>query len=266
MSRSAEKTNSPALSVVLMVKNEEANLPRALASVGFADEIIVADTDSTDNTVEIAEKAGATIINLEWKGFGPTKGEALSQAKGRWILSLDADEEVTPELAAQLGKVANGGEGGPVAYRLTRQANFLGRWIRHSGWFPDHVVRFYRNGHARVTDDPVHERIVADGEVGTLTGILRHYTDPTIDHYLEKMRRYARLSAEQLFAQGRHAHWTDLVVRPVWQFVKMYLLKCGFLDGWQGFVLARYSAVHVFTKYAILKALSSAESTPEIGN
>jgi len=247
----------PRLSVVLMVKNEAANLPRALQSAKFADEVIVADTGSTDNTIQLAREFGAKVIHCAWRGFGPTKAEALSHATGQWVLSLDADEEVTPELAEQIRRVADDPEGEYAAYRLTRQANFLGRWIRHSGWFPDYIVRLYRNGCARVTDEPVHEKIIARGKVGTLSGILRHYTDPTIDHYLEKMKVYTRLSAEGLYAKGRRARWWDLIVRPPAMFLKMFVFKRGFLDGWQGLVLAFFSSVHVFTKYAHLKALSA---------
>jgi glycosyltransferase involved in cell wall biosynthesis len=248
-------TNRPRLSVVLIARNEATNLPRALASVNFADEIIVADTGSTDDTAMVARQAGARVIHCAFRGFGPTKAEALSHATGEWILSLDADEEVTPELAEQIRAVLDDTSAEFVAYRLTRQANFLGRWIRHSGWFPDYVLRFFRNGRARVTDDLVHESIIADGRVGTLPGILRHYTDPTIDHYLEKMREYTALAAQQLHLQGRRCHWWDLAVRPPWMFLRMYFLKLGFLDGWQGLVLAVFSSVHVFTKYARLKSL-----------
>jgi len=246
----------PRLSIVLMVKNEAANLPRALGSAGFADEIIVVDTGSTDNTVEIAEKSGAKIVHCTWRGFGPTKAEALAHATGEWVLSLDADEEITPDLAAQLQQLVADPETGFAAYRLTRQANFLGRWMKHSGWFPDYVVRLYRNGQAKVTEDAVHERIVAFGAVGTLSGILRHYTDPTLDHYLDKMKLYARLSAEDLHKKGRRFHWLDLLVRPPVMFLKTYIIKRGFLDSWQGLVLAFFSSIHVFTKYAWLKSLS----------
>ena len=238
-----------------MARNEAANLPRALASVQFADEVIVGDTGSTDNTAEIARQLGARVVSCTWRGFGPTKAEALSHATGDWVLSLDADEEVTAELAEQIRAVVADESNKFIAYRLTRQANFLGRWIRHSGWYPDFVLRLYRSGRAHVTDDLVHERIVADGKIGTLAGLLRHYTDPTIDHYLEKMREYTQLSAEQLHAAGRRCRWWDLVLRSPFMFVKMYIVKLGFLDGWQGFLLAFFSSVHVFTKYARLKSL-----------
>jgi len=251
------KNNQPRLSIVLMVKNEAANLPRALHSADFADEIVVADTGSTDNTVKIAEKSGAKIVHCTWRGFGPTKAEALAHASGEWVLSLDADEELTPDLAAQIQQVIADPYNRYAAFRLSRQANFLGRWIKHSGWYPDYVLRLYRNGQAKVTEDAVHERIVTSGEAGTLPGILRHHTDPTIDHYLGKMQLYARLSAEDLHCKGRRFRWTDLLVRPPVMFLKTYVIKCGFLDGWQGLALAFFSSVHVFTKYVWLKSLSS---------
>ena len=245
------------LSVVLMVKNEAANLLRAQKSVGFADEIIVADTGSTDDTVRIAEQFGAKVIQCDWSGFGPTKAKALSHAAGEWILSLDADEEISLELAEDIRGVVHDSGNTFAAYRLSRQSNFLGRWMRHSGWFPDYVTRLYRRGRARMSDNKVHEKIIPDGEVGTLPGLLLHYTDPTIDHYLEKMRVYSRLSAEELHAAGRRCRWWDLAVRPPFMFVKTYVFKLGFLDSWQGLALAFYSAVHVFTKYARLKSLSA---------
>jgi glycosyltransferase involved in cell wall biosynthesis len=249
--------NPQRLSVVLMVKNEAANLPRALRSVAFADEIIVADTGSTDETVQIARELGAKVISCAWSGFGPTKAQALAQAAGAWVLSLDADEELTPELAAKIRDVVTGVDQEHAAFRINRQSNFLGRWLRHSGWFPDYVTRLYRRGQARMSDQAVHEKIIPDGTVGTLSGLLLHYTDPTVGHYLDKMKLYARLSAEELFASGRRCRWSDLVLRPPFMLLKTYVFKCGFLDGWQGFVLAVFSAVHVFSKYAWLKSLSA---------
>lgn len=248
---------TPRLSVVLMVKNEAANLLRALKSVEFADEIIAADTGSTDDTIRIAEQFGAKVIHFDWSGFGPTKAKALSHAAGEWILSLDADEEISPELAADIRGVVHDSGNTFAAYRLSRQSNFLGRWMKHSGWFPDYVTRLYRRGRARMSDNAVHEKIIPDGEVGTLPGLLLHYTDPTIDHYLEKMRVYSRLSAEELHAAGRRCRWWDLALRPPFMFVKTYVFKLGFLDSWQGLVLAFFSAVHVFTKYARLRAFRS---------
>lgn len=245
------------LSVVLLVKNEADNLPRALKSVAFADEIIVADTGSTDDTVQVARGLGAKVVLCAWSGFGPTKAQALTHAAGMWVLSLDADEEVTSELAGEIRGVINRAGQGHVAFRLNRQSNFLGRWMRHSGWYPDFVTRLYRRGQARMSDNIVHEKIVADGSVGILSGLLLHHTDPTIDHYLDKMKLYTRLSAEELFVTGRRCRWWDLVMRPPFMLLKTYVFKCGFLDGWQGFVLAVFSAVHVFGKYAWLKSLSA---------
>ena len=243
--------------MVFIVKNEANNLPRALKSVNFADEIIVADTGSTDNTVQIAEKLGARVVYCSWSGFGPTKAAALAHATGAWVLSLDADEELTAELADEIRGVVNSAGQKHVAFRINRQSYFLGRWMRHSGWYPDYVVRLFRRGHARMSDHLVHETIIPDGDVGTLNGLLLHHTDSTIDHYLNKMQTYTRLSAQELQAQGRQCHWWDLVLRPPFMLLKTYVFKCGFLDGWQGLVLAVFSAVHVFTKYAWVKALST---------
>jgi glycosyltransferase involved in cell wall biosynthesis len=251
------KMTNPRLSVVFMVKNEAENLPRALRAVDFADEIIVADTGSTDETVHIAQNCGARIVQCRWQGFGPTKAAALAQAGGGWVLSLDADEVVTPELAAEIQRVVQGADKKIVAYRLNRQSNFLGRWMRHSGWFPDYVTRLYRRGRARMSDHVIHEKIMVDGPTATLRGRLLHYTDPTLDHYLDKLQTYTRLAAQELSRAGRRCRWSDLILRPPFMFIKTYVLRCGFLDGWQGLVLAFFSAVHVFTKYARLKSLSA---------
>lgn len=257
MDKKQKNDTAPRLSVVLMVKNEADNLLRALHSVKFAEEIIVADTGSTDDTIRIAEGFGAKVIQCTWRGFGPTKAEALGHATGEWVLSLDADEEVTAELAEDIRRVVRDPGHDFVAYRLSRQSNFLGRWLRHSGWFPDYVTRLYRRGGARMSNHAVHESIIPEGRVGTLSGLLLHYTDPTIDHYMEKMKTYTRLSAEELSAAGQQCRWWDLLLRPPFMFVKTYVVKCGFLDGWQGLVLAYFSAIHVFTKYARLKSLSA---------
>ncbi len=243
------------LSVVIMVKDEETNLPRTLASVQFADEVIVADTGSTDRTIEIAESAGARVVRCHWRGFGPTKAEALLHASGEWILSLDADEVVSSELAASIRTAIAADDSPYVAYKLDRHSNFLGRWMKHSGWYPDYVTRLFRKGRAKMSEKAVHESLSASGAVGRLAGRLLHYTDPTVDHYLTKMKLYTRLSARELFEQGRKCRWTDLPIRPAIMFLKTYIVKQGFRDGWQGFVLAMFSSMHVFTKYARLRAL-----------
>jgi len=260
MAADNDKNIRPRLSVVLMVKNEAANLPRALGAVKWADEIIVADTGSTDDTVEVAEKLGARVVHCAWRGFGATRAAALKHAGGDWVLTVDADEVISPELAEEIRRVVSQPDTKFVAYRLPFLTNFLGRWIRHSGWHPEYHVRLYRHGRAHFNADAVHEKIITDGSVGSLSGLIYHYTDPTIGHYLAKMDLYTRLSAERLHASGRRCRWWDLLVRPPFMFLKMYILQRGFLDGWQGLVLAFFSSMHVLTKYAQLKVLSTGET------
>lgn len=243
------------LSLTVITKNEAINLERCLKSVPFADEIVVVDSQSTDGTRDIARKYTDKVLNLPWEGFGKAKQAALSNATGEWVLSLDADEVLDDELAYQIDHALNQ-NGAVTGYRLNRISNFLGRWIHHSGWYPDRVVRLGRRTSMSVTPDVVHERISIDGIVSELSGHILHYTDPDWPHYVQKLQRYAELSAQQLHSHGRRASVWDLCVRPPYQFARMYLLQAGFLDGAPGLLLAGGSAFHVFAKYARLWELS----------
>jgi glycosyltransferase involved in cell wall biosynthesis len=240
----------PTLSVILITKNEANNLRRALDSVRFADEIIINDSGSTDATLEIAQKYGCRIIQSEFLGFGAAKQVALDQAKSDWVLSLDADEEIDPLLASAIKQaVTNADYNG---YNLNRKSQFLGRWMLHSGWYPDYLLRLFRRNCGRFTGDSVHERIEIDGVLGKLEGHILHYTDPDIGHYLEKLNRYTTLSADTLHEQGKRFKTLDVVLKPPATFVKMYILRSGFRDGIQGLLLALLSSFHVLCKYAKL--------------
>jgi glycosyltransferase involved in cell wall biosynthesis len=238
------------LSVIIITKNEEKNLPRCLEAVKFADEIVVYDSGSTDRTLAIAREFGCKTISTQFAGFGAAKQAALDAATGEWVLSIDADEEVDAELRESvLRAIASGNHEG---YLLNRKSQFLGRWIMHSGWYPDRILRLFKREQARFTESKVHERVVVEGSIGTVTGHILHYTDPTIAHYLGKLDRYTSYSADTMQKEGKAFHWWYLVLKPVAIWLKMYVLKLGFLDGGQGFVLAALSAFHVFCKYAKL--------------
>ncbi|MDX3904406.1 MAG: glycosyltransferase family 2 protein [Pigmentiphaga sp.] len=239
------------LSVIIITRNEARNLAECLESVRFADEIVVVDSGSTDDTVDIARRHGARVeITTDWPGFGPQKNRALDLATGDWVLSLDADERVTPELAAAIGQALRS----PAhdAYDMPRLSSFCGRFIRHSGWWPDRVLRLFRRGTARFTDDLVHEKVVAGGSVGHLTPHLLHYTYPDLDSAIAKMNRYSSDSARALRARGRHATIGTAIGHGAWTFVRLYLFKRGFLDGRHGFVLAVTAAAGSFYRYAKL--------------
>ncbi len=250
------------LSVVIITKNEEANLGRCLESVAFADEIIVVDSQSTDRTLEIASAHNARICQTEWHGFGPAKRLGVGLATQEWVLSIDADEAVTPELAAEIRSIVvsrdphNG-------FIVKRRTNFLGRWIHYCGWYPDPVLRLFRRAHGNVNEAVVHEAVEVDGEVGRLNGELLHYSYPTMELYLAKSNVYTTLGAQEAFRRGRRARWYDLVFRPIVSFITHYLVRQGFRDGIEGLIISVMSSVAVFTKYAKLRHLGRNEATKQ---
>ncbi len=243
------------LSVVIITLNEEANLPRCLESVKWADEIVLVDSGSADNTLEIARGYGAVIHSLEWRGFGPAKREGVAKASGEWVLSIDADEEVSPELAAEI-RGAMGSNDNVSGYFIPRRTQFLGRWIYHCGWYPDPVLRLFRKADGDFDDEPVHEQVVLRGGSGRLNHDLWHYSYPTLDSYFDKFNRYTSLASERAFKQGRTAGAWDILARPLACFVKHYFLKRGFLDGLEGLIISVLSSCYVFTKYAKLRDLA----------
>lgn len=238
------------LSVIIITKDEEKNLRRCLESVRFADEIVVNDSGSRDKTLEIAVEFGCKIINTDFAGFGAAKQMALERASGEWVLSIDADEEINDELRKEIISCIERGD--HDGWLINRKSQFLGRWILHSGWYPDHILRLFRRDKARFTASDVHEKVEVNGTVGEIGGHILHYTDPSISHYLTKLDRYTALSAKMLFEAEKKFHWHYLIVKPIAIWVKMYILKRGFLDGMAGFILASLSSFHVFCKYAKL--------------
>ncbi len=250
----------PMLSVAIVTLNEERNLARTLASLSFANEIIVVDSGSTDRTVEIAQSFGAKVTVRPWPGFAAQKNFAIQQCSGDWILSLDADEELSPGLAQELSVLLPTNP--PLdAYFIKRRNLFLGRWIRHGGYYPDPKLRLFRRSAANFTlsprfqDRPVHETIVFDGESATLDCDLIHHAYPTLEDYLEHMDRYSTLGAELLVTQGRTSesaiafYWNVLLV-PHLTFTWNYIFRLGFLDGREGLLLHLYHTAYVSWKYA----------------
>ena len=240
------------LSVITLTLNEARNLPDCLASVQWADELVVVDSGSTDGTQEIARTFTQNIFTVDWNGYGAARNFAVAKAHGDWILWLDADERVTPELAAEIRSLLASPPSGVTGFSIARRAYFLGRWIRHSGWYPSRVVRLFRNGSGHFSETRVHEQLRVDGKVVQTSHDLLHFTDPDLFHYLSKFNRYTTLAAGDLEAAGRRFRLVDVVIRPAFQFVKMYLLRQGFRDGLEGFMLAVLSSAYVFTKYAKL--------------
>jgi len=254
----------PLLSVAIVTLNEEETLARTLASVAWAEEIVVVDSGSTDRTAEIARSFGARVIEREWPGFAAQKNFAIAQCSGTWVLSLDADEELTPELQQEIKRLLASNP--PLdAYYLKRRNYFLGRWIKHGGFYPDAKLRLFRragaNGTPMFGERAVHETITFDGKTGTLHFDLLHHSYPTLTDYIEHMNRYSSLGAEVLIAQKRASRsWIAFVVNvlyaPQIMFQKNYILRLGFLDGREGLLLHLYHAVYTSWKYA--KAWESA--------
>lgn len=261
------------LSVVLITYNEEANIARTLKSVALlvhngTSEIIVVDSGSTDHTIGIAKSLGANVFEEPWKGFAAQKNSAIEKASGDWILSLDADEEVSPEaqafLQAFLACSAADGQPGGVLFR--RRNYFLGRWIRHGGFYPDKKLRLFRKGTGRFEDRLVHEDIaLAPGlRVEDPGGIdLIHHAYPTLASYIEHMNRYSSLGAQMAAENGRRSGLVDLVLRPPATFLYNYLFRLGFLDGHEGLLLHLNHAAYVFWKYAKIWELSHADNSPK---
>jgi glycosyltransferase involved in cell wall biosynthesis len=248
------------LSVAIITHNEEANIGRALRSVlplvcDGKGEVIVVDSGSTDRTVEIARSHGARVFLEEWKGYARQKNSAIEKATGEWVLSLDADEEVEPELAALMAAATYPlnieGQEGPVGFWLTRKNYFLGRWIKHGGFWPDPKLRLFRRGKGVVQDALVHETIQVSGPTAKLDCGLIHHSYPTVSDYIAHMNRYSSLGAEMTVAKGQRRFLLfDLTFRPVLTFVYNYFFRLGFLDGRKGLLLHFSHAVYVWWKYA----------------
>jgi glycosyltransferase involved in cell wall biosynthesis len=252
------------LSVIVITKNEAANIVACLDSVAFADEFIVVDSGSTDNTIELARAMGATVQQThDWPGFGPQKNRALNLAQGEWVLSIDADERVTPELAQEIQQII--ATPSCDAYEIARLSNFCGRFIRHSGWWPDRVLRLFRRGTARFSEAAVHEKVVPGdpGRVGQLRAHFLHYPYPNLDALVSKANRYSSDAAAMMHARGKRSGIWGALGHGAWTFIRIYLIRRGFLDGRHGLVLAVTAAAGSFFRYAKLMFLS--ENAPGDG-
>ena len=246
---------SPAqVSAVVITLNAASQLEACLTSLKFCAEIVVVDSGSQDETREIAQRCGARVIEQAWLGFGPQKRFGVAQARHDWILALDADERLTPELQAQIETALLAPEHG--AYRLPRRNRFLGRWLRHGEGYPDFVLRLFDRRRANFSEDLVHEKVLAQCSTGTLRGDLLHESAETLLSYLEKQNRYTTLQAEGLRRAGRRSTPVMVVMSPLVRFCKFYFLKLGFLDGVPGFVHVAIGAFSSMMKYAKLAELT----------
>jgi len=245
------------LSVIIITRNESANIVACLESVSFADEVIVLDGQSTDDTVSLAQNGGAKVfIAPSWEGFGPQKNKALGYASHDWVLSIDADERVSTDLAREIQLVLSQPQ--HTLYDIPRLTNFCGQWIHHCGWRPDRVARLFQKHTARFSDDVVHEKLVSNDQhaKGKLQHFLLHYSYPSAQSYWRKLQVYSQAWAAQKFAQGQTTSMSRAVISGLVAFIKSYIFRLGFLDGSMGLAVCIMQAQAAYGKYFTLYCLN----------
>ncbi len=240
----------PTLSVVIIAKNEAHNIEDCVRSASFADEVIVLDSGSVDETISLAERAGARVLKTDWPGFGAQKNRALDAAGCDWIFSLDADERITPELAAEVrATIANAETGGYAGFQVPRLSQFCGQFMKHSGWWPDYTTRLVRAGAGRFSELQVHESLNINGTLGKLTHHMLHYSYRNLEDVLAKLDQYSTAGARDKLRAGKSAFLSSAIAHGFWAFMRTYFFRAGFLDGRLGFVLAVYNAQTSYYKY-----------------
>ncbi|MBV9955757.1 MAG: glycosyltransferase family 2 protein [Pseudolabrys sp.] len=248
----------PTLSAVIITRDEAANIGDCIATLDFCDEVIVVDSFSSDNTVELARAKGARVEQRAFDGFGAQKQHALSLAAKDWVLSIDADERVSPALAAEIRQaIAASTMNG---YEMPRSSIFCGRVIRHSGWAPDYVLRLVRRGRARFSERLVHEQIICEGPVGRLKEPLIHYAVDNLSDAIDRIDRYSTAGAQMMMEAGRRVWFISGITRGVWAFLRHYIFRAGFLDGAEGYLVAVTAAHGTFYRYMKAWLLQRARS------
>ena len=250
-------TSPPALSAVLITRNAASQLAECLASLAFCNEIIVLDSGSEDATAEIARRQGAKVIQAEWRGFGPMKQHAVEQAANDWVLCIDADERVSERLHQSILEALSAPKFS--AWRCARRNRFMGRYLKHGEGYPDWCLRLFDRRSARWSDDPVHEKVLATGETGTLQGDLLHDSAESLETYLAKQNRYSTLAARAALACGRRATVWHLLLSPALRFIKFYFFRLGLLDGLPGLVHILVGCAASGAKYAKMLAFQQGD-------
>jgi len=243
------------ITATIIALNEERNIARAIESLRCSDEIVVIDSGSIDRTVELAQNLGARVVESEWRGYAGQKNWAAEQASNDWILSLDADEALSEALEAEIWSLKKSGPQ-QDAYTMPRLARYLGRWILHSGWYPDRKIRLYNRRKATWVGDFVHESVVVRGNVGKLDGNLLHFTCDSLSEHLKTMDRYTTLAAQEMAARQMIVPLSRVILDPAWAFVKTYFLQRGFMDGLEGLTIAYMAAFYTFLKYSKARIMS----------
>jgi glycosyltransferase involved in cell wall biosynthesis len=243
------------ITATIITRDEERNIARAIESLRCCDEILIVDSGSTDRTTELAEKLGARVVEAGWRGYAGQKNWAAEQAANDWILSLDADEALSEALEAEIWNLKKTGPRFD-AYTMPRLARYLGRWVLHSGWYPDRKIRLYDRGKARWVGDFVHESVMSEGRVGHLEANILHFTCESLAENVKTMDRYTTLAAQELAARRVKVPLWRVMAAPVWTFVKTYVVERGFLDGFEGLVISYMAAFYTFLKYAKARNMS----------
>jgi glycosyltransferase involved in cell wall biosynthesis len=244
------------ISVVIITYNEEKRLEAALQSVvAIASEIIVVDRFSIDNTVKIARKFTNRIFQRKWTNFADQKNYGNSQASHPWILSLDSDERISPELQEEILKIKQEEEPKCSGFSIPRQVFYLGKWIRHSGWYPDRKTRLFRKENAHWEGDYVHEQLIIQGKIKKLKNPIHHFTYHGISDHLARINKFSDLGAQKLYAQKKKCRWYHLVFLPFFKFLKSFFWKLGFLDGFAGLVISVLNGYAAFARYAKLREI-----------
>ena len=242
----------PKLSVALITKNEEANIRRTLESVKWADEIVVVDSGSADLTVDICREYTDKVVSRDWQGYARQKNTAIDLTSCDWVLSLDADEPIEPALAEEIRAITTSPDS-LDGYRVPRKTIFLGKWVKHGGWYPDYNLRLFRRGKGRFQERAVHEVMRVDGPVGTTRHAIEHHTYPDIASYMTRINSYSSLAVDVMADKGigrLKASWVMILMRPLLTFIHKYVFRLGFLDGKHGLVLNLFHSYYVFAKYA----------------
>ena len=246
------------LSVIIITKNEAEQIRECLESVRWADEMVILDSGSTDGTMDICREFTDNVFETDWPGFGPQKNRALEKATGDWVLSIDADERISPKLRQEIEQAMTSKQ--YQGYEIPRSSFYCGRWIRHSGWWPDYIVRLFRGDSARFSDSLVHEHVEVQGAVGRLRNPLIHYSFGNFEEVLDKVNRYSTYNAEMLLQAGKSTSILKAAWRGFWTFIKTYIFRAGFLDGRHGFMLAVSNAEGTYYKYVKLLLLQETRS------
>ena len=247
------------LSIIVITKNESQHIDRCLKSVSWADEIIIFDSGSTDNTVEICKKYTTHVYETDWPGFGHQKQRALDKTTGDWVLSIDADEKVSEKLRTEIQLAMQ--QSDIYGFEIPRLSSYCGKQIKHGGWWPDYVLRLFQKKHGKFSNSLVHERVIVNAKITRMVNPLLHESYVSLEEVLSKTNSYSTLGAKMLFEKGEDSSFSKAILRAIWTFFRTYIIKTSFLDGEQGFMLAISNAEGTYYKYAKLHMLNQQNKT-----